>query len=332
MHGEHLARLRAEQDNLRSALRWCLSPGGDAEMALTIASSLWWFWWLIGQLAEGRQWLERALAATARQPPAKRARALRAVASLARSAHDLDAARRWGEDALAAARQDGDPVELARALNGLCMTANAQHDLETSLRFGVDSRRYAEAAGDKRSIAVAANNVGVTLRCLGRIDEADELFQDARERFAALNDRRGVAATLYNLAIVARRRGVFAESRRLCLAALSLYHDLELREGEADVAEAVAYLEVAEGRPERALRLLEAAAMTRQELGAPVFTPDEIADRDAALAAARAMLGDRADTVQPAGLPDLVTELLSATAPDAAGHGLAAQPADRQVG
>lgn len=311
LHGRHLTLLRAEQANLRAALRWCLRPDGDAEMALSIASSLWWFWWLTGQLPEGRRWLERALAATAGQPPARRGSALRAVAALARSAHDFDAARRWGEEALAAAHQVGEPLPLARALNGLCMTANAQHDLDASLRFGRESRRQAEAAGDARNIAAATNNVGVTLRCLGRIDEAADHFTEALDRFVAARDRRGEAAALGNLAIVARRRGQLADSRALCLRSLRLYHDLELREGEADVAEAIACLEVTEGRPERAVRLLAAADVARRELGAAVFTPDEIVDRDRAAAAARAALGERADEVAPTPLADLVTELLA---------------------
>ena len=314
LHGEHLRALRAEQDNLRAALRWCLGPTGDHELALEIAASLWWFWWLTGMISEGRQWLEQAVAATTDRPRAQRAGALRAAAALARSAHDLDAARRWGEEALGAAQDLGETAGVARALNGLCMTANAQRDLTASLRFGRESRRSAEQAGDPRGIAAAANNVGVTLRCLDRLDEAAAEFAEALDRFEAVRDRRGEAAALYNLAVVARRRGQLDASHELCLRSLERYHDLELPEGEADVAEAIACLEVARSRPEAALRLLAAADRSRRELGSAVFTPDEIADRDAALATARSMLGG-IHTVPEVTLADLVADLLAAPRP-----------------
>ena len=59
---------------------------------------MWWYWWVTGQMLEGRLWLGRALAATAGEVTPPRGRALRAAAALARNSGDLAEARRLGEE------------------------------------------------------------------------------------------------------------------------------------------------------------------------------------------------------------------------------------------
>ncbi|MGA7669254.1 MAG: BTAD domain-containing putative transcriptional regulator, partial [Nitrolancea sp.] len=56
-----LRRLVTEQDNLRTALRWCIDAG-KADIGLRIASSLWEFWGVHGNVSEGRRWLDALLA------------------------------------------------------------------------------------------------------------------------------------------------------------------------------------------------------------------------------------------------------------------------------
>jgi len=56
-----LARLDAEQENLRAALSWTLDSG-PTESGVRLASALFRFWDARGQVAEGQRWLDRALA------------------------------------------------------------------------------------------------------------------------------------------------------------------------------------------------------------------------------------------------------------------------------
>src|SRR5829696_434443 len=74
-YGAWLGRLEAEHGNLRAALRWFLYRD-EAELALRLAGALGEFWYLSGQVSEGRQWLEEALAGREAASEAVQAKAL----------------------------------------------------------------------------------------------------------------------------------------------------------------------------------------------------------------------------------------------------------------
>jgi non-specific serine/threonine protein kinase len=59
-----LPRARREHENLQAALHWSLERG-DAAEALQLAAHIWWYWFRVGNVAEGRALLERALLAAA---------------------------------------------------------------------------------------------------------------------------------------------------------------------------------------------------------------------------------------------------------------------------
>jgi tetratricopeptide (TPR) repeat protein len=54
-------RLSEEQDNFRAALRWLLQRR-EVELALRLSDALWGLWLILGYIAEGKRWMEAALA------------------------------------------------------------------------------------------------------------------------------------------------------------------------------------------------------------------------------------------------------------------------------
>lgn len=289
-HAAWLATVGAEHDNIRAALEWTLG-GDDPERGLTLATAMWWYWWVTGQMVEGRAWLGRALRATPAEPAtALRGRALRVAASLARNSGDLAEARALGEQGLATFRRLGDRAGVVAALNNLCITAQGQSDFEASLAYGYECLAMAGEDGDARGVAAALNNTAGTLRCLERLDEAAELFTRGLEGFRGIADQRGEAAALSNLSIVDRRRGRLDRARDLMTRALRIYTDLGIPEGQLDAVEGLAQIAVLAGEAASGLRLLAIAERERTSLGSPIFTPDEIADRDRAEHLARASL------------------------------------------
>ncbi|MBU2665925.1 tetratricopeptide repeat protein [Actinoplanes bogorensis] len=283
-HTEWLAEVGATHDSIVAALDWSLTAGDPAD-GLAMAAAMWWYWWVTGRMVEGRAWLGRALGA-APEPTALRARALRVAASLARSSGDLDEARRLGEQGLAAFRALGDRPGVIAALNNLLITAQGQADYPASLTFGYEALELAEADGNARMTAAALNNTAGTLRCLDRLDEAGPMFARALDAFRAINDARGTAAALSNLGIVARRLARAEASRAYMIEALGIYTELAIPEGQLDAIEGLAQL----APPAEALTLLVVAERERSALGSPIFTPDEVRDRDEAERTARAAL------------------------------------------
>jgi tetratricopeptide (TPR) repeat protein len=278
-HSAWLADMEAAHDSILVAL--------ETSLSLEIAAAMWWFWWITGRMTEGRLWLRRALDADRGGPTALRGRALRAAAALARNSGDLDEARRLGEESLAAFRRLDDRPGMVAALNNLLMTAHGQGDYEGSLAFGYEAMALAEAAGDERMAFAALNNTASTLRALDRLDEAAPLFERALGAFRTMGDARGEAAVLSNLGIVARRRGQLEASGEYMRAALAHYVELAITEGQLDAIEGLAEIDVLAGRPEPGLVRLVVAERERTALGSPLFSADEIRDRDDAERTAR---------------------------------------------
>ena len=296
-HASLVQRLDLEEGNLRAAMEWCLGPGGDPVRALEIAGPLWWYWWARGLMATGRDWLLQALSDTDPAPTALRGSALRAAAALSRNSGDFAQARELGEQCLAVYEALPEPTGLISALGGLCVTTIAQQDYIAALDYGTRSRDLAAQAKDTQRYSSALNNIGLALRCLDRLPEAEATFAEALENWRVAGDQRGEAATLSNLGRIARLSGDATEARAKYAASLALYRDLDLVEGILDMLEALASIEVEQDRAEAALRLFAVAQRERDRLGAPLFVQDEIADRDQALAAAHAALGDAAPAI-----------------------------------
>src|SRR6266700_1671048 len=61
-----LERLEREDANLRAALAWSKADQDAVETGLRLAGVLYYYWFLLGSLREGRTWLEEMLARTAR--------------------------------------------------------------------------------------------------------------------------------------------------------------------------------------------------------------------------------------------------------------------------
>src|SRR5262249_44136523 len=98
--------LDAERDNLRAAITWA-AESGETEVGLRVAAALGVYWLWRGHGGEGREKLERLLAAGSGSESA-RAIAHARVASLALHEGDHEAVRRHIETSLPVFRRAGD--------------------------------------------------------------------------------------------------------------------------------------------------------------------------------------------------------------------------------
>jgi tetratricopeptide (TPR) repeat protein len=115
-------RMLTELPNLRAALKYSLTEPGAGPVALRLAGALQCLWWGLGQLREGRLWLERGLAADP-EPSRYRARALTALGILLTLQGHHDEAAPTLREAIGLGRQFGEPRLLAPALEWAGMNA-----------------------------------------------------------------------------------------------------------------------------------------------------------------------------------------------------------------
>ncbi|MFJ9818448.1 AfsR/SARP family transcriptional regulator [Streptomyces sp. NPDC101151] len=163
--------LEADYDNLRAALRSFLRH--EPESALRLAVALRSFWPERGRLAEGRRWLDDALAA-APDPTPQRARALMGRAVLAIRLGDGSPLEDIAERIVGIHQRRRDPAALASAhcqqaillwMRGAWGSARTALDL---------ARSFAQEASDPSVLAAAAYLEGVWAVCRGEHSVARE--------------------------------------------------------------------------------------------------------------------------------------------------------------
>jgi len=163
-----LERLSREDANLRAALAWSKANQDGVEIGLTLAGALYYYWFLLGYLHEGRTWLEGMLQRTgSSERSAARGRALLGAGWLAWAEGDFEAASLRAEEALAMVRE----------------------------------------AQDKRLIGRAESLLGFVRTTQGNTAAARPLLEESRTLFKDLGDLWNEAFTFYQLGSVAYRSG-----------------------------------------------------------------------------------------------------------------------------
>lgn len=149
-----MERLLPEQDNLRLALAW-FAARGDALSLSIMSAAMSIYWPSVGQFAEARLWLHRAIAQGEGVPLALRARVWHEAAWLAMCQGELDVAGPLRDEALRLARLVGEPYLLAEAMLGSGTQAFWQGDLQRAATLTNDGLRAFQALGDEFASAPA---------------------------------------------------------------------------------------------------------------------------------------------------------------------------------
>lgn len=313
--GAWIERLATERDNLRTALAWSrrAAEANDSAVGLRLAGALVWFWSFRGEVSEGLDWVEAALAKGREAAPTVRAKALYGAGELAWLQGQNAVARVRAEESAALFRALGDKRGLAYTLQSLPMVIDHPGARESA----AESLRLFEEVGDAwgAALAMAALDLfalirdgGPTGRGQARLEEAlvrwRELGDDwgiaqilnflgdlarsqddvagatARyEESLALLRRQGLTGTvpslLHNLGYLALRRGDTRRALRLFRESLALFRDQGDQRGIADCLTGLAGVLGAMKQPERAVRLFGAAEAQREATGATMWPANE---------------------------------------------------------
>ena len=290
--GAWIERLESEHDNLRAALAWCCTAGGNAADGLRLASALGWFWRSRGHLGEGRRWISVSIdAAPSGQDSPTRADALRWAGLLAMDQADYSAAQVLQEEALAIYRRVGDRPGIARVLNNLGLVAIDQADHAAAQSLFEESMAMRRELGDQQGVSLVLSNLGLVAQLLAHHATAHALYEEALAIQRTVGDRATIAILTHNVGTVLCELSDYSSAQAMLKEALALWDELGSRAGVVASLEAFAGLARLQAQPARAARLWGLAARLREEIGS-AQSPRTQADIDVSVAAARTAMGN----------------------------------------
>jgi non-specific serine/threonine protein kinase len=219
-----LQRFDADQNNFRAAIEFA-SSSGHFEEKLRMASSLWKFWNLRGQFAEGRQVLDGVLRDVGQESTRLDlvTRALVGAGVLAAAQGDFNGARAHFERNLELCRQADDQWGIANSLNNLAVVAVQHGDLAEARSLHEQVVQRWRALGNRPAVALSLQNLGNLARMLGDLSATKNYYDQSLQIFRDLHDDRGVALSLQHLASVEREGGHLHRSRELYDQALLMF-------------------------------------------------------------------------------------------------------------
>jgi predicted ATPase/transcriptional regulator with XRE-family HTH domain len=324
-----LTRLDREIDNIRHALDWSINAGGDQDLGLALAGSLWWFWWVSGRTAEGRRWLDTLLGQS-HQGTVTWAEAQAGAAALAFFAGDFVSAipacmramaetQAFGLTPLFAYIQllqgsitllHGDiagadvvaaSVELLRTTGAdgawflgtslivQTIVGMQMGDLAAARRAGEEALAVFQRLGQPYGIASAHNYLGDVVRLQDDWAAAEAAYTASLPVMRASGVRSDLPALLHNLGYVALHAGELAHARALFVESLALHRMVGNHAGMAEGLYGLAALAAVQRQPQRAARLFGAAGAAAATSAMPAWSV-EAAERTRYLALAQAQM------------------------------------------
>jgi non-specific serine/threonine protein kinase len=267
-------RLRIEQENLRTALRWALDRG-EVETGLRTAAAVWDFWHYWAEVREGIDWLEHLLEhPAAARPTDARARGLDALAGLVYWQGRPERAWLLYEEAVAIRRRLADDHALAVALFQSAWAAAAAYDIDRATARATEARDLFARADDAIGARLANDWIviePVIVGAGGDPEAAVASLQDAYDIAEAVGRAHDAADWLGGQAMVHRLLGDPERGLPAARRSIAAWWGLG-NLGRLPLAlKLLAALEIQGGRPRRAVRLEAAAQRLSEEVGGDLY-------------------------------------------------------------
>jgi predicted ATPase len=291
-HAVWANRLAEDHDNIRAALEWALTTSGGTDIPLRMVCALWIFWTSRNYFSEGRQWVERAMAAAPDAPRSLRVRALAAATDFSYLSGDYAAARAFGAEAVGLDDEDLAESRWAVAFASFVLAVEMIDRGETVKAGPLAERSVATARASG-----AAHIIGLVLiapmylaRLAGEYDRALALLEES----LALSGPGGqwmLGTVLYNVCDVLLCQGQLARAEEAGREGVVCSHETRNIRAMTWCLAALACAAAARQRLNQAARLWGAVEGLSQAIGSPL--PPFVRDlADAHLPGVRGALGD----------------------------------------
>ncbi len=282
--------LEQDQYNIRAALDWATETSQRAPFALALVESMYHFWFIRGHLAEGRGWLEKALALDS-EPSILRAQVFNRVGQIARVQGDLLAALDYNQKALALQQAAADKNGMCRSLESLAILAGTQGNYGSACSLLEQTLHLRREIGDNRFLASTLNNLAIVYRRLGDLPAAEPLYQECADLCRAASDLRSLSHALHGLGEVLVEKGDPAAGLPFFRESLALRYQLDNRPEIVNSLGALAMVLKALHNGVGAARLLAASFRLREELGIQL-SPTYLAEAEESVAQVRQITGE----------------------------------------
>ncbi len=220
-----IAALERDHDNIRSALAF-LAEVDATDARFRLCKAVGRFWYIRGHLAEGRTWVEGALAGSGPHEPAHRSAALRTAGLLSWRQGDYEAAERYGEEALAIARAIGDREEEMLAISGIGASVQSRDDRPRARALQEEYAAIARELGHAYALSIALNNLAWIELEDGNLESGWRLYDESLETGREAGSSELQAFAHLGLGIVARRQGDRSLAAEHAASALELFVEL----------------------------------------------------------------------------------------------------------
>jgi predicted ATPase/DNA-binding CsgD family transcriptional regulator len=285
---EWIAALDADHENLRAALRFCLTVPAEAAAGTELACDLWSYWLTHGHITEGRRVLA-ALLGKLNQTAAVRPRALWVAGYLAQYQGDIPRAQELLEAALSAARTVGDVRAEAYASSFLGWDLYFLGDPDQGYALAQTALRLHQQSADQIGVVLALAQIGFIHLCAGEEPAAADWWAECARQSEASGNAWYHAYSQWGLGVAALLRGDHDGAAQLERAALRAMRHLDDPMGVVLCLDALAWAAAARQEAARAATLAAAAEGAWAAIPATPAGP-LAAHHDVALQVARAVL------------------------------------------
>ncbi len=267
---EWLQRLKADQDNIRQALRWAIDHG-RVEAALRMNAALFTFWIYASSAVEAAQWLDAALSLPWDESVTSLARARAKALSVAGYAaifeSDFATATACFEEGLALYKRLDDRRGITWSLRGCGFAATLRGDAGTAKPYVEQSLALCRQAQDDWGVAWSMHDLGEIELSRGDLKQAQALLEEGLAWFDRLRIEFGCFCAYLCLGLVHQRLANWRQTLVCYREALVLQEQNNYAALTGDALEGLAWVAVALNHPTDAARVLGMAASWREIFG-----------------------------------------------------------------
>jgi len=253
--------------NLRLGFAIALAQGGAGDRGVQLASGIWRYWLIRGQLTEGTQWLEQVLAVATDVSPQLEAQARNNLGNLAFELGRLQDARDRYRESRDLYGRIGDRAGIADELNNLGLVEMIRGNLDEAQEMLAESLAIRRALDDVTSLPTTLCNLADIATVSGEYATAEALFREAYGIRRELGNRRGLAFCGHGLGIVARYRGDLDEAARWFEEGLQHAAASTDAYATAILQVDLAMIATARQRPDQAVALIGPAVQALRKMG-----------------------------------------------------------------